>query len=180
MKPTTEKNWKCDKCSKLFVRKRNLDLHAITHETNSQVKFGLLSKARARLKKIPFRPDPTHRLNSKARARPSPTQVKPAQSPLGLGGLGLARLKPKPDSPLVHSDRRRQLHTHRRYYFRRRPSWENSPYAAAEELTWRRLNDQCLHADYVLSLSTPHKGFGATLRIITIGTNICVRFVTKI
>ncbi|XP_035715869.1 zinc finger protein 28-like [Folsomia candida] len=38
MNPTTEKSWKCVKCSKIFEQKQYLDRRAITHETNSQVK----------------------------------------------------------------------------------------------------------------------------------------------
>ncbi|XP_035715940.1 zinc finger protein 879-like isoform X1 [Folsomia candida] len=45
MKPTTtEKNWKCALCSKIFVRKQYFERHVITHETNSQVKCEICRK----------------------------------------------------------------------------------------------------------------------------------------
>ncbi|OXA41531.1 Zinc finger protein 26 [Folsomia candida] len=44
MNPTTEKSWKCVKCSKIFEQKQYLDRRAITHETNSQVKCEICSK----------------------------------------------------------------------------------------------------------------------------------------
>ncbi|OXA47292.1 ABC transporter G family member 23 [Folsomia candida] len=74
--------------------------------------LGFLSTlAQARLGKSPPRPGPTQFGSSKAQARPSPVAGRPArpspvagrpaQSPMGLGGPGLAHLKPRPGSLLL-------------------------------------------------------------------------------